>query len=592
MLRKLYFTPLASPVKFDQISEKEPSSSVHPALMARIYFERYLCFAHPFVHRLLLLTFITIIGFSATARAQPRSVIVRLADTKALSAFTNPENPVLGRRAAATRLLVPALHIYALDYYGPFEGDSLAFLRKISMATGVLQAQWNHRGITRRAGFNDSLYPFQYNLHAEQPGQYGLGMEDLKKAWDGLTLFGSVEDTIVVAFLDEGFDNPGEQHPDIRYRHNHAEKRDGIDNDGNGYIDDLEGWNTSTNNDSISGDDHGLGSASVAAALRNNKIGIAGVANGTPILRININIDEEESVIAGYGYALAQRLLYNKSGGKAGTLVVATNSSFGYDLEFAEAHPIWCGMYDELGKAGILSFVATTNNNVDVDALGDMPSTCGSDYMVVITNVDKNARIIGGFGKKYVDMGAPGMGVPMLKTGGRYTTASGTSFATPHATGAAAVLYSMECPLLREKLLSDPAGTARAVKYALLDHARPYPEAEVSARGHLDLNRAVNSIQNAAPATALYTLCRGPVSTSLPRILGLYPNPGADYFTLAPELSARALDVSVLDIAGRALAQFTIPPMTREYILNAGEWAPGVYLIRTEQGQTLRWVRR
>jgi len=93
-------------------------------------------------------------------------------------------------------------------------------------------------------------------------------------------------------------------------------------------------------------------------------------------------------IITACEYVLDQRKLYNESNGAEGAFVVATNSSFGFDQRFPEDNPLfgeWCDIIEEMGQVGILSVVACNNDNIDVDQIGDMPSFCSTDYMVVVT---------------------------------------------------------------------------------------------------------------------------------------------------------------------------------------------------------------
>ena len=82
--------------------------------------------------------------------------------------------------------------------------------------------------------------------------------------------------------------------------------------------------------------------------------------------------------------------LYNETDGEEGAFVVATNSSWGIDNAPASEAPLWCAMYDTLGQYGILSAGATTNTNTDVDFEGDLPTSCPSEYLLSVTNMNHN----------------------------------------------------------------------------------------------------------------------------------------------------------------------------------------------------------
>src|SRR5690606_36136932 len=85
---------------------------------------------------------------------------------------------------------------------------------------------------------------------------------------------------------------------------------------------------------------------------------------------------------------------------------------FGEDRESCEQakYVIWNELYDKLGELGILSVAATTNAEVNVDEEGDVPTSCSSDYLITVTNLDKGGgkRKSAGYGKESIDLAAPG----------------------------------------------------------------------------------------------------------------------------------------------------------------------------------------
>ena len=80
---------------------------------------------------------------------------------------------------------------------------------------------------------------------------------------------------------------------------------------------------------------------------------------------------------------------------------------------------MWCAYYDDLGSVGILNCGATANAQFDIDAVGDMPTGCSSDYMVAVTatnNMDQ--RTFSAYGATTIDLGAPGENVYLPSLGG------------------------------------------------------------------------------------------------------------------------------------------------------------------------------
>ena len=361
---------------------------------------------------------------------------------------------ILSRHKAeliSTRCLSKELNIWQLqlDEFA----DEKAILNMLRSHPSVSNAQLNHyvelRSILTTLP-NDSQFSSQWHLlNTGQSG--GTAGADIKatQTWDittgGMTTNG---DTIVVAVIDSGFEP---NHPDILPNHwfNWKEiPNNGIDDDLNGFVDDFKGWNTKTLNDSIIGGNHAVKVEGMIGAVGNNTRGVTGVNWKVKMMSIKIDTENgtEADVVAAYNYALVMRRLYHKTNGKKGAFVVATNSSFGSN-GFAADAPLWCAMYDTLGNAGILNVGSTVNANNNVDVVGDIPSTCPSDYLIIVTSTDRNdVRDSGaGFGVTHVDVAAPGVAVYTTAQNGSYITDEGTSFACPIVTGIAALAYATPC---------------------------------------------------------------------------------------------------------------------------------------------------
>lgn len=295
-----------------------------------------------------------------------------------------------------------------------------------------------------------------------------IGMPD---AWDiskgGVTSLG---DTIVVAVIDNGFQP---DHVDLVqniWKNKHEIPNDDIDNDLNDYVDDYLGVNIITDDDvHPPGNHHGTSVSGIIGAKGNNHTGVAGVNWNVKLLLIS-GANFESQLIESYEYVYQLRRRHRITNGEEGAFIVVTNLSGGINNEFAVDHPLWCNMYDKLGEEGILSVTAAPNMSISVDADGDMPTTCTSDYMIAVTNVDLTDQIVGnaGFGPESIDLAAPGHGT--VTTGGNntYRDFPGTSAAAPHVTGAIALLYSSPCSGLLQNVRTDPAGVALKVKDIIL----------------------------------------------------------------------------------------------------------------------------
>ncbi|MEL6851307.1 MAG: GEVED domain-containing protein, partial [Bacteroidota bacterium] len=278
----------------------------------------------------------------------------------------------------------------------------------------------------------------------------------------------SLGDTIVIAVIDKGADLT---HNDIHFWKNRLEiPGNNMDDDLNGYVDDFDGWNPNAGNGVIPTQSHGTAVSGIVGGRGNNTVGISGVAWDAQIMPLVSILAIESEVVASYAYALEMRARYDASNGTEGAFVVATNSSFGVNQGNPQSFPIWCAMFDSLGKRGILSVAATANIGFDVDQVGDVPTGCSSNYLLSITNTTRFDQLASGaaFGLITIDMGAPGSQILTTTPGDVHGLQSGTSMAAPHVAGAIALMFSGACPAFMVQYKIDPAGVALSVKDFLM----------------------------------------------------------------------------------------------------------------------------
>lgn len=385
-----------------------------------------------------------------------------------------------------------------------FSDESIDLVKSkelMSEIPGLIHIQLNHTIEFRETIPSDTLFDDQW--HLKNTGQTGGTADadiDASDAWDittgGLTTH---EDTIVVCIIEnQGVDiNHVDLAPNVW--HNYAEiPDDGIDNDGNGYIDDFDGWNVDTEDDAVGAGPHGTQVAGMVGAAGNNTTGISGVNWNVKMMIIKgQDVQDEASVIAAYEYPLVMRKMYNESSGQEGAFVVVTNASWGIDGGDTADAPIWCAMYDSLGAYGILNIAATSNQNSNVDVVGDLPTNCSSQYLIGVTMTDDtDDRANSGYGATSVDLGAPGFGVRTTTVSNFYTTKNGTSFASPLVAGAIALAYSSPCSEYINHAKLDPSGAALDMRNFILSSVDLVPDltGEVVTGGRLNVKNAIDSI--------------------------------------------------------------------------------------------------
>ena len=363
--------------------------------------------------------------------------------------------------------------------------------------------QKNHFVSDRETIPTDALFETQW--HLKNTGLDGGDVDadiDATDAWDittgGLTTH---NDAIVVCIVEGG--GVDINHADLAGNiwKNYAEiPDDGIDNDGNGYVDDYNGWNVQSEDDAVGFGSHGTRVSGMIGATGNNGVGISGVNWDVKMMVVKgQQASNEATVIAAYSYPLKMRKFYNESFGAVGAFVVATNSSWGIDGGDPADSPLWCAMYDSLGMQGIISVGATTNSNLNVEESGDLPTNCTSEFFIGVTMTNnEDVRAGSGYGTTSVDLAAPGSAVRLTVPGDLYSTTSGTSFATPCVTGALALAYSAPCAEFINFVKYDPAAAALQMRQYIFNGVDELValDSEVATGGRLNVNNSIQLIMD------------------------------------------------------------------------------------------------
>ncbi len=477
--------------------------------------------------------------FSQSLEEKENEVLIQLKETILVETFIQEfqQTKRLASILELDRTLYQPLNIHLLKF-DPVKVDKKTLLTSLRQHKQVLHA-FPNRKVESRAEPNDPYFSDQWDMDI-------IGAPEV---WNvttgGLTTNG---DTIVVAVIDSGCDiNHIDLKENLWINYNEVPD-DGLDNDNNGYIDDYYGYHTQDPSDNHPPSNHGTSVAGIVGAKGNNDEGVTGV-NWDVKLMVLSQASFESDIVELYGYIALMRQKYNETNGQEGAFVVATNSSFGIPFSDdgdpsndgnPDNFPLWDAMYDEMGQHGILSAVATDNKDVDVDAVSDMPSGSLSDYVITVTNTmsDDVKRQTAGFGKTTIDLGAPGEDSYTIKTGSQYGSFGGTSGATPHVTGAIALLYSVPCEEFIDFTYNDPIQAALQMKNFILNGTDPNASLEgiTVTGGRLNI---FNSMQN------MRELCVKAPGTQL-EITGISPNPTADFLNI--EYSTATADDYILRV--------------------------------------------
>ncbi|QIL76098.1 S8 family peptidase [Hymenobacter sp. HDW8] len=274
---------------------------------------------------------------------------------------------------------------------------------------------------------------------------------------------------VVIGIIDEGvqFD-----HPDLvgQVWTNPYDKADGVDNDGNGYIDDIHGWDFDGNDNSVydgttrgSMDDHGTHVAGTIGAKANNSAGVAGV---------NWNVTMISTKFLGRrGGTTANAVkavdYLNDLKDRHGLNIVASNNSWGgggFSQALSDA-------VDRANTRNILFIAAAGNGGSDGvgdnnDAVASFPSNLPQANVIAVAAITSTGGLssFSNYGATTVDIGAPGSGIWSSTAYNTYSSYNGTSMATPHVSGGAA-LYAA----------AHPGSTAAQIKAAILSSATATP---------------------------------------------------------------------------------------------------------------------
>lgn len=270
---------------------------------------------------------------------------------------------------------------------------------------------------------------------------------DVAEAWQAMANAGLKKKEVVIAIIDTGVDY---QHPELADHMwiNQGEiPGDNIDNDNNGYVDDVYGWDFYNNDSTVchyvysdlyqknladpnDNDNHGTHVAGAIAAAMNNEIGIAGIASNIDIKIMSLKINGGKNGTGDMANAVKAIQYASMMGADICNLSWGSNQDY-LELEAA------------MKESGMLFVAAAGNEGANIDDVPLYPASLELDNLISVTYIDADGDLTGysNFGKKSVDIAAPGEDI-FSTIVGSYSNASGSSMAAPQVSAVAALLYA------------------------------------------------------------------------------------------------------------------------------------------------------
>ncbi len=429
----------------------------------------------------LVLTIGTLMATTLSMAAQPEAVpgeyIVKLKEP--INSYRNQMTVLSQELGSYIKSTIPGQNIVVIKR-PVFEVQSVV-VKSLSQNPNIEVIEPNYIYKASRVP-NDPMFSQLWGMsnlgQADSEKQQGVVGMDIgaTQAWDIET--GSKD--VIIAVIDTGVDytNP-DLAPNMWTNNAELNGKPGIDDDGNGVIDDIYGYNTITDSGDPK-DDHGHGShcSGTIGAKGDDGKGIVGVNWNTRIMAVKF-LDSNgsgtlENAIKGIDYAtkMGAKIMSNSWGGG------------GASQTLKEA-------IERANTAGALFVAAAGNESNNNDASPSYPASYQVPNVLAVAAVDNKGQIasFSNYGKSSVHVGAPGVNIVSTTTTG-YQSWSGTSMATPHVSGIAGLIASHEPKLtaleiknriittahpiasLRGKVRS--AGLANA--YAALTNTLPQPD--------------------------------------------------------------------------------------------------------------------
>lgn len=330
---------------------------------------------------------------------------------------------------------------------------------------------------------DDSSFSQLWGMH--NTGQTGGTADadiDAHEAWDLTT--GSRE--VLVGVIDTGVDRT---HPDLApnmWRNPNEIAGNGVDEDRNGFIDDVYGWDFFANdNDPMDENNHGTHCSGTIGAVGNNLAGVTGVCWQVSIVGIRFigpsgGSTSDAIDCVNYSRTLGVNLTSNSWGG----------GGFSSLLENAIL---------QAGQAEQMFVTAAGNDAANTDLAPQYPAGYAADNIVsVAASTDRDTlSSFSNYGQTTVDLAAPGSSILSTVKEGGYSTFSGTSMATPHVAGAVALLKSLVPGI--------PASEIKSQLLTTVDPLSAFATTTVSG-GRLNVERLMTQSAGPRPIVSVTTI--------------------------------------------------------------------------------------
>ena len=323
-------------------------------------------------------------------------------------------------------------------------------------------------GAAENVAFAQPDYQVQVHLTPNDPrysSLWGLSKIGAPTAWDSTT--GSSD--IVVGIIDTGIDY---NHQDLAaniWSNSDETAGNGIDDDGNGFVDDVRGWDF-YNNDNNPMDDHSHGThvAGTVGAVGNNSVGVVGVNWKVKLMPLKFlgrnGSGSTSDAVKAVNYARQNGAdVINASWGGGGFNTALNNAIQAYH------------------NAGGIFVAAAGNSGRNNDSSAHYPSNYNNVVGVAATDSSDRLASFSNYGTGTVDIAAPGVGILSTTPGNRYASYSGTSMAAPHVAGAMALVWAKNPTWTNSQVISKVYDSAKEILTTRVKH------------GRLDLAKAIGS---------------------------------------------------------------------------------------------------